>query len=190
MGATIRGKTSMTPVIPKFYWDVDTQEQRIKLMCYLIQQLIEGLDEKDEQVNENTQAITELKNLFEKFQTSGFEDYYEELLAKWIQDNSAYIYSTLAKQVYFGLTDDGYFCAYVPDSWSDITFDTGMVFGRSDYGRLILRFDAAGSGVIDNTYNYTINTGDKETLANIQADLELVGKTLWTNMDELLEGGN
>ena len=59
------------------------------------------------------------------------------------------------KQVYFGLTSDGYFCAYVPDSWSDITFDTGATYGTETYGRLILRFDSDGSGVIDNTHEIT-----------------------------------
>ena len=49
------------------------------------------------------------------------------------------------------MTDDGYFCAYVPDSWVDIEFDTGAVYGYYTYGRLILRYIVDGSGVIDNT---------------------------------------
>lgn len=157
MGKRVRGTTNFTPVIPKFYWDVETQEQRIKLMCYLIQQLIDEMDSKDEQVEQNTADIAELKNLFNKFIDSGFEDYYEDLLEKWIVDNSVFIYSTFAKQVFFGLTDDGYFCAYVPDSWSDVKFDTGMVFGNNTYGRLILRYEVDGSGVIDNTNGFPIN---------------------------------
>lgn len=36
------GLTEMTPTIPKFYCDVETQEQRIKLMCRLIQDLLDN----------------------------------------------------------------------------------------------------------------------------------------------------
>lgn len=142
---------SMTPTIPKFYWDVKSQEQRIKVMCCLIQQLIDQYGSTDNQINQNTEDIAELKELFRQFQESGFDDYYEQQVIKWIGDNIEILYQQLAKQVFFGLTSDGYFCAYVPDSWSDITFDTGAVYGTETYGRLILRFDADGSGVIDNT---------------------------------------
>lgn len=142
---------STTPTIPKFYWDVKSQEQRIKVMCCLIQQLIDQYGSTDSQIQKNTEAIEELKELFTQFQESGFDDYYEQQVIKWIGDNIEILYQQLAKQVFFGLTSDGYFCAYVPESWSDITFDTGAVYDTKTYGRLILRFDADGSGVIDNT---------------------------------------
>lgn len=142
---------SSTPTIPKFYWDVKSQEQRIKVMCCLIQQLIDQYGSTDSQIQKNTDAIAELQELFGKFQDSGFDDYYEQQVIQWISDNIAILYQQLAKQAFFGLTSDGYFCAYVPDSWADITFDTGAVYGTESYGRLILRFDADGSGVIDNT---------------------------------------
>lgn len=142
---------STTPTIPKFYWDVKSQEQRIKVMCCLIQQLIDQYECADLQIKTNSDDIAELQELFRKFQESGFDDYYEQQVIQWISDNIAILYQQLAKQVFFGLTSDGHFCAYVPDSWGDITFDTGAVYGTETYGRLILRFDADGSGVIDNT---------------------------------------
>lgn len=142
---------STTPTIPKFYWDVKSQEQRIKVMCCLIQQLIDQYGSTDSQIQKNSDDIAELQDLFKKFQESGFDDYYEQQVIQWIDDNIAILYQQLAKQVFFGLTSDGHFCAYIPDSWSDITFDTGAVYGTETYGRLILRFDSDGSGVIDNT---------------------------------------
>lgn len=149
---------STTPTIPKFYWDVKSQEQRIKVMCCLIQQLIDQYGSTDSQISQNTETIKELQELFRKFQESGFDEYYEQQVIQWISDNIAILYQQLAKQVFFGLTSDGYFCAYVPDSWSDITFDTGAVYGTETYGRLILRFDSDGSGVIDNSYDSSVLT--------------------------------
>lgn len=168
------GVTQFTPTIPKFYWDVETQEQRIKLMCRLIQNLIEGLDANDQQTEKNRIAIEEFKKAFEDFKENGFEEYYKEQLVKWINDNVNLLYTELTSQVFFGLTDDGYFCAYVPDSWSEISFDTGAVFGRSDYGRLILRYDSDGEGVINNTHDYTVPNVDKEVIQKMQGDVELL----------------
>lgn len=189
--------TDLTPTVPKFYWDVKSQEQRIKIMCILIQQLIEGLAANDELDARTRDRVTALEKQFQEFIEHGFEDYYAEQIEKWFNDNAWLIYQYIAKQVYFGLTSDGYFCAYVPDGWKEITFDTGAVFGRSDYGRLILKFDAEGQGVIDNTYSYSLNdwhatsSDVKKQLLALVADLETNSKrtdatfdTLYTNLDK------
>lgn len=44
------------------------------------------------------------------------------------------------KMVFFGLTDDGYFCAYIPQSWSDIQFGTIMDFDSENFGKLTLSY--------------------------------------------------
>lgn len=56
----------------------------------------------------------------------------------WISKNMVDIVAETVKQVYFGLTDDGYFVAYIPSSWSDITFSTCVT--DDCYGRLILEY--------------------------------------------------
>lgn len=150
-----------TPALPAFYWDVYSSEQRIKEMCKELCKLVDYANELGVYTSADHERIDALYAEFEKFKESGFADYYEQLLQKWIDENQKAIYEHLAKQVFFGLTDDGYFCAYVPDSWSDISFDTGAVFGRADYGRLILRFTSDGSGVIDNTQYTTLDDYSK-----------------------------
>lgn len=178
--------TDSAPVIPKFYWDVKSQEQRIKIMCILIKQLIDGLAANDELDAETRQMVEKLEAEFEKFKEHGFDDYYREQIEKWFNDNALAIYRMLAKQVYFGLTDDGYFCAYVPDSWGDVTFDTGMTYGRPDYGRLILRFDCDGTGVIDNTHESALPDSEiiRRAIEELDARVGKHDKTLYTNLDE------
>lgn len=147
----IAGLTQFTPSIPKFYWDVDSQEQGIKQLCKTVCMLIDYLNEVADQVNIDTDAIEELKATFQKFQESGFDDYYRAQIEQWVKDNMENIIRDSIKMVFFGLTDDGYFCAYIPESWSDLTFDTGMNYGTYTYGRLMIRMETDGSGVIDNT---------------------------------------
>lgn len=152
--------TNFTPAIPQFYTNVITMEQGFKELCKQLHKLICYSNEIAKQLNLTDEEVQHLDELFTQFQESGFDDYYKAQIEQWINDNLETIFEHLAKQVFFGLTDDGHFCAYIPDSWSDIQFDTGMVYGNFDYGRLILRFNADGSGVIDNTGRYDDSNTD------------------------------
>lgn len=147
----IAGPTQFTPAIPKLYWDVDSQEQGIRQLWKVVGKLCDHANEICDQTNLNTGDIAELQKRFKEFVEHGFDDYYAEQLEQWFIDNAWKIYERTAKQVFFGLTDDGHFCAYVPESWREIEFDTGAIYGTEEYGRLILRFAADGRGVIDNT---------------------------------------
>ena len=193
------------PVVPKLYYDALSPEQRIKKLCEELHRLCEYANILGENINLDHAAIEQLQNDFQRFIDGEYDQYYKDVIYKWISDNFADLISAGIRQVYFGLTDDGYFCAYVPDSWDDISFDTGAVFGRSDYGRLILRFEADPNAraVIDNTYNigsYNLNAVARTLKAEIErliADLEVTANrgdyafdTLFTNLDEVVSNGN
>ena len=180
------------PIIPKMYWDAITPEQQIHKLCKELHKLCEYSNTLAEALNLDHQIIDKLEADFQTFMDSGFDDYYKAQVAQYIADNiDAITQQFTQKSVYFGLTSDGYFCAYIPENWSDIVFDTGMVYGRSDYGRLILRFSSDGSGVIDNTYGYSLaQPTEVETLIR---DLEVVTNrsdetydAVFTNMDEVV----
>lgn len=140
------GFTEFTPTIPKMYWDVKSQEQRLKAICAQIHKLICYSDMLSGKINDDHDAIAELQELFDTFMESGFDDYYLEQIEEWVNNNLEELFHLLVKQVYFGLTLEGYFVAYSPESWDDIIFDTGMVYGVDTYGRLILRWDVDNSG--------------------------------------------
>lgn len=75
-----------------------------------------------------------------------------ELVEKWIKnfdDNGVAIIKELIDKyikigVYFGLTEDGYFCAYIPETWKDIHFKTtGYDIyepTKKEYGHLVLQY--------------------------------------------------
>lgn len=147
------------PTLPKMYWEVKSPEQLVANLYCIMDALKNYVNGASDQINANTDKIAELEDLFKKFQESGFDDYYAKQVAAWIASNLEFIYDKTVRQVFFGLTDDGRFCAYVPNSWADIKFDTGAVYGTDEYGRLMLRFDATGTGIINNTvYDSTIMT--------------------------------
>lgn len=185
--------TRFTPALPQFYTGVPTMEQGFKELCKNFHKMVCYVDNMADVQNLTSEEVEQLQEDFAKFQESGFEDYYEQQLQAWIEANVTYLFQTLASQVYFGITDDGYFCAYIPESWSDITFDTGAVYGRSDYGRLILRFTADGS--IDNSYSYSLaqSTEVEQLITDLEVDANRTDETydaVFTNVSEAITNGN
>ena len=140
------GFTEYTSTIPKLYWNVHSMEQRIHRICDMLDKIICYADFLGEKTEINIQEIEALKAEFEEFKEHGFEDYYLDQIEKWVNDNLETLYKLLVKQVYFGLNLNGHFVAYIPESWDDIVFDTGMTYGIDTYGRLILRWDVDNSG--------------------------------------------
>lgn len=64
-------------------------------------------------------------------------------LATWIDENLQELIGRAIKFVWFGLTSDGHFVAYIPESWHELTFDTCMDFDAQSYGHLLICYDDA-----------------------------------------------
>ena len=179
--------TAYTPALPQFYWDVYSGEQRIKHICYEIEKVIAYANMLGVNLNATHDDVVKLQQELENLKNGGLLDFYEKQIAAWVDANMERIMSRAIKFAMFGINKDGRFVAYVPDSWNEIQFDFGAVYGRSDYHRIILRFDAEGNA-INNTYSYSL--AQTQPLKNLIADLEINAKrtdaaydTLFTNMD-------
>src|SRR3712207_5007440 len=120
---------TMSNYVPDYYYNIESQEQRTMKMCHELKKLAMFCDLVSGNASEFTVLAQKLVDDFTKFQNSGFHEYYEKQLERWVKDNAAKLWRMFSSSVFFGLTDDGYFCAYIPDSWNDITFDTGAVYG-------------------------------------------------------------
>ena len=134
------GWTDYTATVPKLYWDVYSQEERIHRICELVHKIACYCDMLGDKITLDHADIEELFAEFEEFKAHGFDDYYAQQVIQWIDDHMSFIFEHVIMGVYFGLTMDGYFCAFIPTSWADITFDTGANFGTAEYGRLILSY--------------------------------------------------
>lgn len=94
--------------------------------------------------NEYADAYEELKALLVELDKGNFPDSIVAALNNWFERYGIDIIGRLVKNVFFGLTEDGYFCAYIPDNWSNIRFNTtGLdieVELQPDYGHLVLSY--------------------------------------------------
>ena len=166
------------PTVPQLYWNVDGNEQRYHLLCKQLHKLVCYADMLGMKININHEAIEKLEAEFEEFKESGFLDYYEKQLEAWINANMPEIIGKYVRMVFFGLTLDGHFVAYIPDGtgWDDIIFDTGAVYRSDEYGRLILLMD------VDNASDVLPDYGNEHTemgiLQRLLNDLEERVETL------------
>lgn len=87
--------------------------------------------------NQVQETITKLNNLINQVNSGDFPD---EVLQEWASNNMESIIRSIVKHVFFGITKDGYFAAYIPQTWDFIQFDT-IVDSASDlWGHLVLRW--------------------------------------------------
>ena len=106
-----------------------------------LDKLREALNEYGEQSGKLYDVLTARLDALQ----AEFDKLYEEKIREWLAANMPAIMGDAVteaiKTVFFGLTDDGYFCAYVPKNWADyIEFDTNVNYGDEKYGCLILNY--------------------------------------------------
>lgn len=130
--------------LPAVYDDSLSYYEQVCKLYNILNKTIEHVNLNSEDIEKLKKAVAQLGELLDNWASGKFDDVIKNEVAKWVEDNVKFIFETYSKQVFFGLTDDGYFCAYVPQSWSEISFDTGAIYGTEEYGRLILRFAADG----------------------------------------------
>lgn len=132
--------TAFTPVVPDIYKDAISPQQQIHDMCCAIHKLIKYVDMLGDNINIDRETIELLKENFDKFMESGFDDFYKAQLEEWIRDHfGEVIQSVLNQGVFFGLTDSGYFCANVAYQLAFI-LDTIADYSDENYGRLTITY--------------------------------------------------
>lgn len=134
-------------IIPLVYDNSLSYYELLRKVVEYINNIITDVNQIGNQVNINTADIAELKqelqtlqDELEKVKNGDYVSLYIEALSKWIDNNLQELVGRIVKYVFFGLSDDGYFVAYIPQSWDFISFDTVVVPDDPLYGHLLLRW--------------------------------------------------
>lgn len=116
-------------VLPLVY---DDSLSYLEVLCKMkekLNEMIVELGEFNEHLKEMQDAINQIQQWINTFDTSVIE--------KWIEEH-------LANMIFVEINDAGYFVIYIPESWQDITFRTSgwdeVVEPPLDYGHLILHY--------------------------------------------------
>ena len=89
-------------------------------------------------------VIGDLQQLLADVAAGNFPPEIANAIREFIVNNFYDIVGDMMKMVFFGLTDSGYFVAYIPDSWNDIIFHTTgydiTLALMPEFGHLVLSY--------------------------------------------------
>lgn len=85
------------------------------------------------------EVIGELEQLVQDFIAGGYKQDFDQFVQEWLDQNIQQALTKAAHMVFFGLTDDGYFTAYIPTDWSFV-FGTIVDYDDENYGSLTIRY--------------------------------------------------
>ena len=89
------------------------------------------------------EKLDTLMKFYNDINSGNFPESVVNAFQRWMRDNLVNLVGDLVKGVYFGLTTDGYFVAYIPDHWDDIRFNTSgydLQLAGYSFGHLVLSY--------------------------------------------------
>ncbi len=108
-----------------------------------IQEKLNEVITSENHLNEWQQAQDEVIGLLEQkvddFIAGGYKEDFDKFVTEWLDANIQEALAKAAHMVFFGLTDDGYFIAYIPSDWAFV-FDTVMDYSNDNYGSLVIKY--------------------------------------------------
>lgn len=102
----------------------DFHELNLSWVLKKIKELIEHLRQIDAWKEEYQETVDNLQKFYDDLVAGNYPPEFVKNLQDWISVHGVDIIMKLIKMVFFAIDDNGYFIAYVPDNWSDITFGT------------------------------------------------------------------
>lgn len=117
-------------------FNLDYILKKLKGLADQIAEVIEWKPEFEKMYNE-------IKAFIAQIESGNLPQGFIDAINKWMQENALDLVGDMVKMVFFGLTDDGYFTAYIPDQWDEITFfTTGLdrIIPGVEYGHLCIEY--------------------------------------------------
>ena len=121
-----------------------TYDSDLGWLIKTVKQLVEEVDSLDDWKISHEAQYKQLKALYDSLISGNFPPEIVTAFNKWAKENMPDLLKEAVKSVWFALTDDGYFVAYIPESWAEIIFNTtglDITIPGVDYGHLVLSFD-------------------------------------------------
>lgn len=109
-----------------------------------IHKVIAAIEELESWKVKHEKEYADLKILYDQLLSGNFPPDFQDALYDWFRTNWSSLLGELVTMVFFGITRDGYFVAYIPDSWDEIIFNTtglDILVPDVDFGHLVLSFD-------------------------------------------------
>lgn len=127
-------------VLPTVYGDELSYYEVLCKLAKSVNSSMEAQNQDNDNLKEIYAYLEELQKIMDEFMRSGFDDYYMEMFKKWMDENMWCVMSWASRCVWFGITEDGYFAAYIPDNMNFLDFDVNLDPTDPDYGKLYMSY--------------------------------------------------
>jgi hypothetical protein len=122
-------------------YDLRWMVSQIQSLTALVQGIAKGQESQGGNITALNSAMADLataqKCIHERLNDGDFEN---GKFLEWADKNLPSMVTEMVRFVWFGLTPDGHFCAYVPANWGWLTFNTGTDITELEYGHLIITY--------------------------------------------------
>ena len=108
-----------------------------------MKELLAWMENTDAWKNEYQQAYEDFKTMVADIENGTFPPSIINAFNLYMQQHGLELVGQLVKMVFFGITDDGYLVAYIPEYWDDLIFNTtgyDIAVAGYDFGHLVLSY--------------------------------------------------
>lgn len=103
---------------------VDPTQYNSDWLLKRMKELLAAMEDMEEWRKEYEEAYEEYKAFIDELESGRLPEEVQDALTDWMRKNALSLIGELVKMVFFGLTLDGHFVAYIPEAWSDVLFGT------------------------------------------------------------------
>lgn len=124
----------LTYYIQQLAQDMDGFQAQIDALGIRQDEVEERFSQLQDFVNSELQAMWDL---LDRIKNGEYLDLYLSAIKEYIDQNLQEFVAGIVKYVHFGISDDGHFVAYMPDTWDFMEFST-IPWGQPLEGHLVI----------------------------------------------------
>ena len=126
-------------VLPAVYDDSLSYYELLAKIQAKVNEMVGDLNHLNEWQQAQDDAFAELEQVVQDFINGGYKQDFDQFAMAWLDANIQQALTKAAHMVFFGLTDDGYFVAYIPQDWA-LSFSTIVDYESDNYGSLVIKY--------------------------------------------------
>lgn len=126
-------------VLPAVYDDSLSYYEVLAKVQHKLDEVVSSLANLNDWQDAQDAVMTQLTQMVEDFVNGGYRDDFDQFAQAWLRENVEEALALGSHMVFFGLTDDGYFQATIPQRWAFV-FGTVLDFDSPNFGSLTITY--------------------------------------------------
>jgi hypothetical protein len=126
-------------VLPAVYDDSLSYYEVLAKVQQKLDEVVASLANLNDWQEAQDAVMTQLVQMVEDFINGGYRDDFDQFAQAWLRANVEEALALGSHMVFFGLTDDGYFEATIPQKWA-MVFGTIVDYDDPNFGSLTITY--------------------------------------------------